>query len=383
MAIHEGYDKINTITGLDVPWEGKTGVEVEDFISRRLAQPIGETIKYSGETLEIFNTEGTEVIASGKVTMVPPHYFTEILFPQLIVNGDTYDNNVEINYTSTSTFVAGINVKTYYESSGNFYNLSNKVKITFYIEGTTDQLIVDNIVPNRNTDDTLQYIDITPLFQKNLQGAVIKATVTANGETSTAQFAEKGTVTVHKIELSTTSTYVDNKTVVFNISGLKTTGGMFLEYFDVPLGADPTIATKQQTTLTGTSSTDLVLERTGAHQIVARISNTEGTFYSNWVQANVISYDSTSPEAMMAIIGGIPTTINNCENANLYKIIYVPGLGGEVEIISYLTDEAGNFELPDWDPYLFNRTSISTTSNDKASTSDYYSYIELTSVGSA
>ena len=32
MAIHEGYDKINRITGLDIPWEGKTGVEVEDFI---------------------------------------------------------------------------------------------------------------------------------------------------------------------------------------------------------------------------------------------------------------------------------------------------------------------------------------------------------------
>ena len=380
MAIHEGYDKINTITGLDVPWEGKTGVEVEDFISRRLAQPIGETIKYSGETLEIFNTEGTKVIASGKVTVVPPNYTTAISFPQLIVNGNMYDNNVEINYTSTSTFVAGVNVKTYYESTGNIYNLSNKVSIIFYIDGTTDQLIVDDIIPNKTTDDTLQYIDITPLFQKNLQGAVIKATVTANDKTDTAQFT--GTVTVHKIELSTTSTYVDNKTVVFNIDGLKTTGGMFLEYFDVPLGADPTTASKQTTPLTGTSSTELVLQTTGAHQIVARISNSEGTFYSNWVQANVISYDSTSPEAMMAIIGGIPTTINNCENANLYKIIYVPGLGGEVEIVSYLSDEPGNFEGTNWDPYLFNQASISTTSNDKAATSDYYSYIELTSVGS-
>lgn len=383
MAIYKDNEAINPIEEINEVWEGHTGKEVEDFISRRFAQPIGKTIKYEGETLEIFNTEGTDVIASGKVTMVPPHYFTEILFPQLIVNGDTYANNVEINYTSTSTFVAGINVKTYYESSGNFYNLSNKVKITFYIDGTTDQLIVDNIVPNRNTDNTLQYIDITPLLQKNLQGAVIKATVTANGETATAQFAEKGIVTVHKIELSTSSTYVNNKTVVFNIEGLKTKDNMFLEYFDVPLGSDPTTATNYYEPLTGTSSTELVLEKTGAHQIVARVTNAENTFYSNWVQANVISYDSTNPEAMMAIIGGIPTTINNCENANLYKIIYVPGLGGEVEIISYLTDEAGNFELPNWDPYLFNKTSINTTSNDKAATSDYYSYIELASVGSS
>lgn len=380
MAIYEGYDTINSIKGLDTAWEGKTGKEVEDFISRRLKNPLGSEITYAGETLTIYNPEG-DPIASGQVTVVPPNYYTVVSFPQLVVNGTTYTSDIEVNYTSSSTFVAGINVKTYYESSGNIYDLSNKVSVVFYIEGTTDQLIVNNIVPNKNTDDTLQYIDITPLFQKNLQGAKIKASVTSHGEYGEDNY--DGNVTVHKIELSTASTYVDNKTVVFNISGLKSTGGMHLEYFDVPLGGDPESATKQTTHLTGTSSTELVLERTGAHQVVARISNTEGTFYSNWVQANVISYDSTSPEAMMAIIGGIPTTINNCENANLYKIIYVPGLGGEVEIISYLTDEAGNFELPDWDPYLFNKTSISTTSNDKASTSDYYSYIELTSVGSA
>jgi hypothetical protein len=56
----------------------------------------------------------------------------------LIVNGNSYDNKVEINYTESSTFVAGINVKTFYESSGNIYNLSSKVSIIFSIEGTTD-----------------------------------------------------------------------------------------------------------------------------------------------------------------------------------------------------------------------------------------------------
>lgn len=381
MAIHEGYDTLNTITGLDVAWEGKTGVEVEDFISRRLKNPLGSSITYENETLTLYNPEG-EAIASGSVTIVPPNYVTEVSFPQLTVNGTVYTDVVEVNYTSSSTFVAGINVKNYYESSGKIYDLSNKVSVIFSIEGTTDQLIVSNIVPNKSADDTLQLIDITPLFQKNLQGAKIKASVTTSNDFGEAIFA--GAVTVHKIELSTSSTYVDNKTVVFNISGLKTTGGMFLEYFDVPLGIDPTTVSKQTATLTGTSSTDLELTSTGAHQIVARIANAEGTYYSNWVQANVISYDSSNPEDMMAIIGGIPTNIMNCENANLYKIIYVPGLGGDVEITSYLTDEAGIFESEtDWTPYIFNQTSISTTSNDKPTTSDYYSYIELTSVGSS
>ena len=382
MAIYEGHDQINEIKDLDTPWEGKSGKDVEDFISRRLAQPIGNLITYENETLSIYNTEGTEVIASGKVTPVEPVYYTVLNFPQMVVNGITYTNSVELNYTSTSTFKAGINVKTYYESSGDIYDISKKISITFYIEGTTDQLIVNDIIPNKSTDDTLQYIDITPLFQKNLQGAVIKAVVTTDKSADSAQFAETGTVTVHKIELSTASTHVDNKTVVFNIEGLRTTSGMSLEYYDVALGANPELASKQRTALTGTSSTELVLETTGVHQIIARVSNDDSTFYSNWVQANVISYDSNNPEAMMIVIGGIPTDIVNCENARLYNIIYVPGLGGSAEISSYLTDEAGNFDNnPNWDEYLFNKTSINTTANDKPQTSEYYSYIELTSVG--
>jgi hypothetical protein len=80
MAIHEGYDKINTITGLDIPWEGKTGKEVEDFISRRLKNPLGSEITYDQQTLTIYNADG-DPIASGQVTVVPPTYNTVISFP--------------------------------------------------------------------------------------------------------------------------------------------------------------------------------------------------------------------------------------------------------------------------------------------------------------
>jgi hypothetical protein len=65
---------------------------------------------------------------------------------------------------------------------------------------------VENIVPNKREDNTLQFVDITPLFQENLSGVTIKATVTANEQTKTASYP--GTITVHKIELSTSSTHV-------------------------------------------------------------------------------------------------------------------------------------------------------------------------------
>ena len=47
MAIYEGFDQINTIKNFDTSWEGKTGKEVEDFISRRLKYPLHPTIEYN------------------------------------------------------------------------------------------------------------------------------------------------------------------------------------------------------------------------------------------------------------------------------------------------------------------------------------------------
>ena len=388
MAIHKGYDEINTITGLDIPWEGKTGAEVEDFISRRLRNPLGSVIEYANETLSIRNPEG-EVIASGQVTVVPPNYTTEILFPQMVVNGTVRENNVEVNYTESATFIAGINVKTFYESSGKFYDLSSKVSVTFYIEGTTDQLIINNITPNKRDDNSLQLIDITPLFQKNRRNAKVKASVTANGITSEMGFGEtidntKGyTVTVHKIELSTSSTHVADQKVVFDIKNLNSTNNMRLYYYAVPLGTtDLQSITLKYVDLVETGRVELKLP-VGGYQILARISSVDGTFYSNWVQANVISHDKNNKTSMMAIIGGIPTTVNNCENAKLFQIISVPGLGGKVDIVSYLADDSGVFEEDQSTWPEFNRTSISTDSNDVETVSDYYSYIELTDISEA
>jgi hypothetical protein len=86
---------------------------------------------------------------------------------------------------------------------------------------------------------------------------------------------------------------------------------------------------------------------------------------------------------MTAIIGGIPSSIKNCENSKLFQIISVPGLGGQVDIISYLADDATEFQNPQETWPEFNRTSISTDSNDSPTVSDYYSYIELTNISNA
>ena len=68
MAIYKDIEAINPIESIDEKWEGKTGKEVEDFISRRLKNPLGSIIDYAGETLSIRNPEG-DIIASCKVLL--------------------------------------------------------------------------------------------------------------------------------------------------------------------------------------------------------------------------------------------------------------------------------------------------------------------------
>lgn len=382
MAIHDGYESKNTITGLDVKWEGKTGVEVEDFICRRFDQPLNPKMDYINNTLTIYNPEG-KPIAEGKVIPVSPTYTTEITFSQLNVNGVSNTSDVEVNYNKDTTFHAGINIKTYYDAAGTKYDLFSKVDVTFSIEGTTDQLVVTNITPNQLDDESLQFVDITPLLQKGLYNKTLKASVQANNKTGTHSYP--GSVTIHKIELSTDATCVSSNTIPFKITGLNNSSGMYLEYFDVVLGHTTLPKTPSRSDfLQNNSEVSITLDEFGAHQIIARVTNEEGTFYSNWVQANIISHNPANPSSMNVIIGKIPTEIINCDSADLYKLIYVPGLGGEAEILTYLTDEPGNFiNNTNWDSYLFNQTVLTTTANDLPNIVSYKSYVELFSVGSS
>lgn len=374
------YDSVNTIKTLEDSWENKTGREVEDFITRKLKQPLAKDITYEGNVLTIYNSEN-EPIARGTVTPVEPSYVNEVSFSELKVDSTVHTNGLEVNYTEELKFYAGVNIKTYYIQGNDKYNLPNKVDVIFAIEGSPTQYVVENVSPKAYDDDSVEYFEITPLLQSSLKGKTIRATVTTAKASAYDSFEN---VTIHKITLSTSATYVDNKTITFDIDGLSTTGDMKLEYYDVLLGSDPeSDANHGLENLTSATSTELILENIGSHQILARITNEEGTFYSNWVQANIIAFDSSNKQEMMVTISGIPTSIVNCENANLYKIICVPGTGGTAEIISYLADETGPFSKDDWSQYEFNRTSISTTSNDPESTSNYYTYIELPEVRDA
>jgi hypothetical protein len=67
-----------------------------------------------------------------------------------------------------------------------------------------------------------------------MQGAKITVSVSANGAFDEVTY--NNSITVHKIEISTSSTHVADQKVVFDIVGLDSATGMSLYYYDVPLG---------------------------------------------------------------------------------------------------------------------------------------------------
>jgi hypothetical protein len=136
---------------------------------------------------------------------------------------------------------------------------------------------------------------------------------------------------------------VADQTVVFDITGLDSAIGMNLYYYDVPLGTTNLASIEQKSVALKSNTRAEVVLPFGGHQILARVSDADGKYYSNWTQANVVSWNKDNKTDMMAIIGGIPSSIQNCENSKLFQIISVPGLGGTVDIVSYLADDATEF----------------------------------------
>ena len=98
MATYEGYEQINTITGLDVSWEGKTESEVEDFITRELKKAEDNNIigmSYENSILTLTKKNGEPIKTS--VTVETPEYKYG-----LYIYGVKLDNDNSKVYTELS-----------------------------------------------------------------------------------------------------------------------------------------------------------------------------------------------------------------------------------------------------------------------------------------
>ena len=382
MAIHEGYDQLNTIKLITDPWEGKSGMEVEDFICRRLDSSVSSfDFDQPNSALVGYNAEGKEVSRTTVINSTPI-YVPKLEIASLRINSNNSDiktgENVNLNQPSIVKFEVGIKFTVEYEVLGRYYHSTTPQTIKFDLGGQS--ITKTRVIPNSQTNlDVIQYIDITDLFNVGVSKGTLTASCTILDQTASSSYA--GSLNIKKINLSYTDKgYVEGTTASFNISGLTSSevSEYRLVYFDGNNG------NPQYVDLEFQNKVDIKDLSAGPHQFYARIeykANAE-QFYSNWLQTNLILDCNNIKGDAVAVINSVPTEINNCSNALLYKICYAPGTnGGNITINSYISEDYDDFEdMSKLTP--FNSTTLVLMSGDKAGEREFYSYFELETVSS-
>lgn len=380
----------NKITdGVDKPltngqWQDATGLEVEDFVSGRLQKAIAN-FSFSNETSELtgYNSDGEE-ICRATVINATPNYVPEIEVVNLRINSNNNSlktgENVELNYPSIVKVEAGIKLRVKYDILGKTYYGVDPQKVEFTLGN--QKFVAGRVIPNAASDlDAIQFIDITELFAEG----VFNQTLTASCSTKDYSDSDSydGLITVRKIELSYTGRgYVEGNVMSFNISGLNsgdTSKFRLLYYLDG-------YTTKHYADLDSGNTVSVTLD-TGTHQIYARVEYIADAnlFYSNWVQTNVIIDCKNIKGDAVAVINSVPTEINNCSNALLYKICYASGTnGGDIVINSYISEDYDNVADDDRKKnFILNSTTISLMAGEEPGEKEFYSYFELETVSSS
>ena len=383
MATYEGYDKINTITGLDIPWEGKTGKEVEDFISRQIKKSVTRfEFDQSSSTLSGYNDFDSNPITQTTVVNATPIYVPKLEIVNVRINSNNNDlktgQDIELNQPSIKKIEVGIKFTVEYEILGKYYYGISPQTIKFSLGGET--FTKNGVVPNSQSDlEAIQYIDITKLFNSGISEGTLSASCTINDQISEDYY--KGKVTVKKIIINYTNKgYIEGNIVSFNISGLLSseTSSYRLIYLDNGSSVP------KQIDLQYNNKVDIELS-TGTHQLYVRIEykSNSNLFYSNWLQTNLIVDCNNIQGNAVAVINSVPTEIHNCSNALLYKICYASGTnGGNIVINSYISDTWDDVnQLPNTTLEPFNSTTLTLMGGESAGEKEFYSYFELEAVG--
>lgn len=386
MAIHD--DLIDKIQDLSEPWEGKTGKQVEDFISRQLQDYKDKAVvnfefrQNEDSTLFGFNSKGEEVCRT-QVVNATPIYVPEMEIVHIRVNSSNNDlqtgQDINLNQPSIKKIEVGLKFIVKYEILGKNYYAISPQAVKFSLGGQT--YTKNRVIPNSQSDlEAIQYVDITSLFNSGVSEGTLTASCTIGDQIAEVSYG--GKVNVKKIILSYTNKgYIEGKVASFNISGLSSaeTTSYRLVYLDN--GA----TTYESIDIEYNNKVDIPLE-TGTHQLYARIEYKANSnlFYSNWIQTNLIVDCNNIKGNAVAVINSVPTEINNCSNALLYKICYASGTnGGNIVINSYISDTWDDFErLPDTKLEPFNSTTLTLMGGEAPGEKEFYSYFELETVGS-
>lgn len=367
MAIQNISDKLD----INTSWEGKTGQQVEDFISRNI--PV--KIEYNNPDLSLINASG-DTIVSGKVSVETPKYKQGVLILGIRVNNKVYTNN--------STLLTQYNANTKIELAVATYSIAQyssgivdsigavSTTITFgtqkkviQVDPTKYELCTvesDQLVSVNLSQSEWKWFDITDLFKASQTSQKI----IANVENSQSTF--NTLITNQVISLQYKGQYiVNNNNVSFTLIG-GTSSNYHLEGYN---GAN------KITTNSGIMSFSQLQPGLNQLSIKAVHNDTASNISTDYIYLNIIYTQGFNDVAVA--INEVSESINNNDTSKIYQLDAYSANKDVININTYLEDNLPNESNPQPTQLL---ESISLTAQDYTDniySTSYYKYIEINS----
>lgn len=333
---------------LTMNWDGATGQQVEDLISRHLPASMG--YDSSSNVLTIANTNGDTIVQT-EVSVAQPIYSHSIQ-----IEGVYFNNTDSENQINKDTILCKLGTKIYLGVRYT-YTATNPLTNKVTHVNSTQKLFVNigngfiQLEQGIKSSPDIQYIEITNLYTKVTSSNIsVRAIASANIEdkTVTATTTKKIQVVNPKLRYSGNS-YIVSGTAVFEVQDGG--GASYLIYYKI-----------NGSTVKNQDNLILALTDTGVNTIEAYVAVTSNaSIKSDTLKVQVINTKGvTSFNKVLYAINEISTGVNNWEFSKLYKLsIYFKGQSQEESTIVTKLTETGNSE-----DYKLNKTKTITLVGD-------------------
>lgn len=337
----------NQITDLLTEWNGHSGMEVEDFITRNLENLDKADIKSiqfdsASQKLTLYNKDEQE-IASTEVSIAEPIYNHSLEISKIYIDGQDITNNNSIVCKLGSKIELGVLYKLTAENplTGQINYVSGKQNLSVKLSNSSYIQIAEGITSKAEE----QKIDITKYITNTAVGVVsLRATTNANisSDIKTVEDSTDKQIAVLNPTLQFTgNNYIVNRICPFEILN----GGSGISY-----SMQYTITHNGITTpINRTSDLSVPLTNTGINIIKANlvVSDNESIKF-NTIEVRVINtYEQDSFESIQCVVNEVSSYISNWEYSKLYRItIYTKGTSLEnISLNSLLTSTADEGDI--------------------------------------
>lgn len=366
MAIFEDLE--NKIELLETPWNGKTGQQVEDLISRHLVN----SMDFTNSTLTLRDYNG-DAITSTRVTVETPSYDQDVLVVAVRINGTIYKTG-EVVMQCNSKSKVELAVATSHTSTTQSFGVQDaagavKVKIQYGVNSmettvapySLNDFTLDSsgtkIEHLNKADSELRWVNITELFTDS-QESTITATLVDYPQKSSILNV---TIKSQKISLSYTGNVISNN-AEFTLKG-----GSPVDYH-----LEGYLNANRINTTDGNLSYNTL--QSGLNTLTVRAVHKSQNIATDYVNACVIKPEGFTGVAVA--VNGITGSINNHDTVKLYTITVYSPTKDSVTINTYLNSDSSQDRQNLLDTIIVNAQNYE--SDNKYETT-YKKYIEVNS----